>query len=116
MTTNPFAHVRLRALLGNGEHPLPASFLPQLEQLLAQGRLMLAASNDAEVQHNRNLQALDAVLEVLEAAELERDSAGNQGLLGDHVVHGLLVAARQLTAAVVTSLPNAHPAPAMRPA
>ena len=116
MNTNPFARARLHTLLGDGEHPLPESVLPQLEQQLAHSRLRLAASNDAEVQHNRNLQALDAVLEVLEAAELERDSTGNQGLLGDHVVQGLLVAARQLTAAVVTSLPHARPAPAMLPA
>ena len=72
MNTNPFARARLHTLLGDGEHPLPESVLPQLEQQLAHSRLRLAASNDAEVQHNRNLQALDAVLEVLEAAELSK--------------------------------------------
>jgi len=60
------------------------------------------------VTRDRNFEGLNAILEVLEAAELERDQNGEQPLLGEHVVCGLLIAARQLTAAIVAAGGKCH--------
>lgn len=87
----------LHALLGDEMHALPPSFLPKLDRFLAEGHELLDASNRANIMRDRDIEALGAVLEVLEAAQLERNNEGEQGLLGEDIIRGLLIAARRLT-------------------
>jgi len=88
----------LHSLLGDDMYALPPSFLPRLDHFLAEGRALVDASNRANIAYERDIEALGAVLEVLEAAQLERGNDGEQGLLGEDIVRGLLIAARRLTA------------------
>jgi|GEM_PF-4826222 len=64
------------------------------------GSSLVGVSNLAHltnITQERDIDALGAVLEVLEAAQLERDNNGAQGLLGEDIVLGLLIAARRIT-------------------
>jgi len=97
MNEHPNGTSCLHALLGDDLHALPPSFLPRLERFLAEGHSLVDASNRANITHDRDIEALSAVLEVLEAAQLERDNDGEQGLLGEDIIRGLLIAARRLT-------------------
>jgi len=108
MNDHPTGTSCLHALLGDDMHALPPSFLPRLDRFLAEGRDLVDASNRANIAHDRDIEALGAVLEVLEAAQIERNTHGEQGLLGEDIIRGLLIAARRLTACLGST--GAYPA------
>lgn len=128
MSEHPLSAVRLYALLGDAMHDLPAHFIETLERRLERlqnppasdipaARLSLvqgsaeppsqrASDTDCVLRRAgmvavplRTLQALDAVLEILHAAHLGKHDGDREGVIGEHLVEGLLLCARALVRA-----------------
>ena len=120
----PLSIQRLHALLGERMHDLPPHFIARLEQELealdeqsarhsrgahlhvvsgctaeASGAECCRESNRGTTDVSipaRTVQGLDAILEILHSAHLARHDGDPEGVIGDHLVEGLIVSGRAL--------------------
>lgn len=118
---HPLCSARIASVLGQQGGDVPTWFAERLERMLEQlqhdastrppkRHLAMLPALDCQHTHDtdalnrsgyvavslRVLQSLDTILEILHAEHLAREDGCTDTLLGEHLVDGLLVAARQL--------------------
>ncbi|GAB3066179.1 hypothetical protein [Stenotrophomonas tumulicola] len=109
MSKRPLSGARLYSLIGDTLHDLPAEFVEKLERMLESngmadpdsGRVVyLSQTGRAREGHvmlaSGKVRGLEAILELLHAAHLERQDVADGPVLPAHLVEGLLAGAREL--------------------
>jgi len=114
MSVELTAGARLYAVIGEAVHDLPPRFVNRLEGILkaqedAQyaGQLAVPSASPQPghidtgkrahlMMIERKLSGLDAVLEILHAAQIDVADGADELVIGEHLVEGLQVAARGL--------------------